>query len=45
MSANVGVMEWVACGFGVHRQGVIGLQALPLLDHRVNCINESVLGN
>ena len=41
--ANIGVMERIACGLGVHGQSVGGLLSLPLLDQRVDCINEAVL--
>ena len=45
MSANVGVMEGVAGGFGVNGQGVCSMLVLPLLNHRVDCVNEAVLGH
>ena len=45
VSANVGVMEGVASGFGVNGQGVCSIWVLPLLDHRVDCVNEAVLGH
>ena len=45
MSTNMGVVEGVASGFGVDRESVcIGL-ALPLLDHRMDGVKESVLGD
>ena len=43
VSAHIGVMERIACGFGVYGQGVGGLLSLPLLDQRVDCINKAVL--
>ena len=45
VSANVGVVEGVASGFGVHRQGVCSILALPLLDHRMDGVNKTVLGD
>ena len=45
VSANVGVMEGVASGFGINCQGVCSVLVLPLLNHRVNCVNEAVLGH
>ena len=45
LSANVGMMERVACRFCVHGQSVSGLLTLPLLDHGVDCIDEAVLGD
>ena len=44
VSANMGVMERIACGFGVHGQGVCSMLELPLLDQGVDCIDEAVLG-
>ena len=41
--ANVGVMERVAGGLGVNRYRMSGLLTLPLLDHRVDSIDEAVL--
>ena len=43
--ANMGMMERVAGGLGVHGQSVSGLLSLPLLDHGVDGINEAVLGH
>ena len=44
VSAHIGVMERIACGFGVLRSRcVCGLLSLPLLDQRVDCINKAVL--
>ena len=45
VSADVGVVEGVASGFGVHRQSVCSVLALPLLDHRMDGINKTVLGD
>ena len=45
VSADVGVVEGVASGFGVNSQGVCSVLALPLLDHRMDGINETVLGH
>ena len=45
VSANVGMMEGVACGFGVNGQGVCSMLVLPLLDHGMDCVNEAVLGH
>ena len=45
VSANVGVVKGVASGFGVHRKSVCSILALPLLDHRMDCIDKSVLGD
>ena len=44
VSADVGEVEGVASGFGVHRQGVCSILALPLLDHRMDGINKTVFG-
>ena len=41
--ANMGTVERVACGLGVHCQSMCGLLRLPLLDQRVNCVNKAVL--
>ena len=49
--ANMGMMERIAGGFGVHGQGVCvcvcvcGMLRLPLLDHGVDRIDEAVLGH
>ena len=43
--ANVGVVERIASGFGVDCKGVGVVLALPLLNERVNGINQAVLGN
>ena len=40
VSANVRVVEGVACGLDIHSEGVCGLLLLPVVDKRVNCINE-----
>ena len=45
VSADVGVVEGVAGGLDIHCNGVGGLLLLPVVDHRVNGINESVLGD
>ena len=41
--ANVGVVERIAGGLDVHRQGVCWLLLLPVVDEGVNRIDESVL--
>ena len=41
--ANMGMMERFAGGFGINSQGMSGLLTLPLLDHRVDSIDEAVL--
>ena len=43
VSANVRVVKRVAGSLDIHRQGVCGLLLLPVLNERVNCIDESVL--
>ena len=43
MPANMGAMERIARGLGVHCQSMCGLLRLPLLDQRVDCVNEAVL--
>ena len=43
--ANVGVVERIASGFGVDCKCVGVVLALPLLNERVNGINQAVLGN
>ena len=45
VSADVGVVEGVAGGLDIHCDGVGGLLLLPVVDQRVNGINESVLGD
>ena len=45
VSAYVGVVEGVASGFGVNSQGVCSVLALPLLDHRMDGIDKTVLGH
>ena len=37
------MVERIAGGLGIHRQGVCGLLLLPVVDEGVNCIDESVL--
>ena len=44
VSANMGMMERVACGFCVHGQGVCSMLELPLLDQGMDCIDEAVFG-
>ena len=41
MSANVGMVEWIACGFCVHCKGRI--LVLPVLDHGVDGVNKAML--
>ena len=43
VSANVRVVKRVAGSLDIHRQGVCGLLLLPVLNERVNGIDESVL--
>ena len=43
--ADVGVVEGVACGFGVDCKCMCIVLALPLLNQRVDGINQTVLGN
>ena len=43
VSANVGMVERIAGGLDIYRQGVCGLLLLPVEDKGVNCIDESVL--
>ena len=45
VSANVGVVKGVASSFSVNRQGVCSILALPLLDHRMDGVNNTVLGD
>ena len=45
MSADVGMVEGVAGGVDIHCEGVCGLLLLPVVNHRMNCIDESVLGD
>ena len=44
VSADVGMVEGVAGGLDIHGEGVRGL-LLQVVNHRVNCIDESVLGD
>ena len=37
------MVKRVAGSLDIHRQGVCGLLLLPVLNERVNCIDESVL--
>ena len=39
------MVERVAGGLNIHRQGVGGLLLLPVVDEGVNCVDESMLGN
>ena len=43
VSADVRMVEGVAGGLDIHCEGVCGLLLLPVVNERVNCINESVL--
>ena len=43
VSANVGMVEWIACGFCVHCEGVSRILVLPVLDHGVDGINKAML--
>ena len=43
MSANVGMVERIACGFCVHCEGVGRILVLPVLDHGVDGINKAML--
>ena len=45
VSAYVGVVKRVASGLDIHCKGVCGLLLLPVVNERVDCINESVLGD
>ena len=45
VSADVGVVEGVAGGVDINCDGVGGLLLLPVVNQRVNGINESVLGD
>ena len=45
MSANVGVVKWIASGFGVDCEGMRRLLGLPLLDQGVYGIDQAVLRN
>ena len=45
VSADVGVVEGVACGLNIHCEGVCGLLLLPVVNHGVNCVDQSMLGN
>ena len=45
VSADVGMVEGVASGVDIHCEGVCGLLLLPVVNHRMNCIDESVLGD
>ena len=45
VSADVGMVEGVASGVDIHGEGVCGLLLLPVVNHRMNCIDESVLGD
>ena len=45
VSADVRMVEGVAGGLDIHCEGVCGLLLLPVVNHRVNCIDESVLGD
>ena len=44
-SADVGVVEGVAGGLNIYCESVCGLLLLPVLNHGVNCIDQSVLGD
>ena len=41
----MGVVKGVAGGLDIHCDGVGGMLLLPVVNHRVNGINESVLGD
>ena len=43
MSAKVGMVERIACGFCVHCKGVGRVLVLPVLDHGVDGINKAML--
>ena len=43
VSANVRVVKGVAGSLDIHRQGVCGALLSPVVNERVNCIDESVL--
>ena len=43
VSAYVRVVKRVASGLDIHCEGVCGLLLLPVVNERVDCINESVL--
>ena len=43
--ADVGMVERVACGFGVDCECMSIVLALPLLNQRMDGINQTVLGN
>ena len=45
MPADVGAVERVASCLNVHCEGVCGLLCLPVLNHGVDCVDETVLGN
>ena len=45
VSANMGVVERIAGGFGVDCKSVGVVLALPLLNQRVNGVNQAVLRN
>ena len=45
MSADVGVVEGVACCLNVHCEGVCALLCLPVVNHGVDCIDKTMLGN
>ena len=45
VSADVGVVEGVACGLNIHCEGVCGLLLLPVVNHGVDCVDQTMLGN
>ena len=45
MSADVGVVEGIAGGVGVNCESVGRILVLPVLDHRVDGVNEAMLWN
>ena len=40
-----GVWLFVASIFNIHCEGVCGLLLLPVVNHGVNCVDQSMLGN
>ena len=45
VAADMGMVEWVAGGFGVNGECVGSALALPLLDQRMNSVDQAMLGD
>ena len=45
MSSDMGVMEWIACGFGVNCESMGVVLALPVLNEGMDGVDQAVLWN